>query len=32
LREFELEITAEASEAPNQPSDLLVASQKIREK
>ena len=32
LREFEVQITAENSEAPNQPSDLLVASQKIREK
>jgi hypothetical protein len=32
LREFELQITAENSEAPTQPSDLLVASQKIREK
>lgn len=31
LREFELQITAESSESPNQPSDLLVASQKIRE-
>jgi len=31
LREFELQITAENNEAPNQPSDLLVASQKIRE-
>jgi hypothetical protein len=31
LREFELQITAENSETPNQPSDLLVASQKIRE-
>ena len=32
LREFEVQITAENSETPNQPSDLLVASQKIREK
>jgi hypothetical protein len=32
LREFEAQITAENSETPNQPSDLLVASQKIREK
>jgi hypothetical protein len=31
LREFEVQITAENSETPNQPSDLLVASQKIRE-
>jgi len=31
LREFELQITAEASETPNRPSDLVVASQKIRE-
>jgi len=31
LREFELQITAEKSETPNQPSGLLVASQKIRE-
>ncbi len=32
LREFEVQITAENSDTPNQPSDLLVASQKIREK
>jgi len=32
LREFEVKITAEKSETPNQPSDLLVASQDIREK
>ena len=32
LREFEVQITVENSETPNQPSDLLVASQKIREK
>ena len=32
LREFEVQITAENSETPNQPSDILVASQKIREK
>jgi hypothetical protein len=31
LREFEVQITAENSETPNQPSDLLMASQKIRE-
>ena len=31
LREFELQVTAENSETPNQPSDLLVASQKVRE-
>jgi hypothetical protein len=31
LREFELQVTAENSETPNQPSDLLMASQKIRE-
>ncbi len=31
LREFEVQITAESSETPNQPSGLLVASQKIRE-
>lgn len=30
-REFEILITAETSETPNQPSDLLIASQKIRE-
>jgi len=32
LREFEVQITAENTDAPDQPSDLLVASQKIREK
>jgi hypothetical protein len=32
LREFELQVTAENGESPNQPSDLLVASQRIREK
>jgi hypothetical protein len=32
LREFEVQITAEAKEAPPQPSSMLVASQKIREK
>ena len=32
LREFEVQITAESSDAPIRPSDLLVASQKIREK
>jgi hypothetical protein len=31
LREFEVQVTAEQSETPNQPSDLLMASQKIRE-
>ncbi len=31
LREFEVQITAESRETPNQPSDLLMASQKIRE-
>jgi hypothetical protein len=31
LREFEVQVTAENSEKPNQPSDLLMASQKIRE-
>jgi hypothetical protein len=31
LRELEIMITAENSETPNHPSDLLVASQKIRE-
>jgi hypothetical protein len=31
LREFEVQVTAENSETPNQPSDLLVVSQKIRE-
>ena len=32
MSELEVQITAEQSEAPPQPSDLLVASQKIREK
>ncbi len=32
LREFELQITAENGDTPNQPSDLVVASQHIREK
>jgi len=32
LREFELRVTAETSETPNRPSDLVVASQQIREK
>lgn len=31
LREFEVQVTAENSDTPDQPSDLLVASQKIRE-
>ncbi len=31
LREFELRITAENGDTPNQPSDLAVASQQIRE-
>ncbi len=31
LREFEVQITAENSATPDQPSDLLVASQRIRE-
>jgi len=31
LREFEVQITAENSDTPDQPSDLLVASQRIRE-
>lgn len=31
LREFELQITAENGDSPSQPSDLLVASQQIRE-
>jgi len=30
--EFDVQITAEQSESPSQPSDLVVASQKIREK
>jgi len=32
LREFELQITAENGDTPSQPSDLVVASQQIREK
>lgn len=32
MREFDIQITAEQSVRPAQPSDLLVASQKIREK
>ena len=32
MLEFDVQITAEQSEAPTQPSDLIVASQKIREK
>ena len=32
LREVDVQITAEQSESPSQPSDLIVASQKIREK
>ena len=32
MREFEVQITAEQSATPVQPSDLLVASQRIREK
>ena len=32
LREFDVQITAESREAPAQPSDLVVASQRIREK
>ena len=32
MRELDVQITAEPSESPTQPSDLLVASQKIREK
>lgn len=31
LREFEVQVTAENSERPHQPSDLLMTSQKIRE-
>ena len=31
LREFEVLVTAENRDTPTQPSDLLVASQKIRE-
>jgi len=31
LREFEIQITAEKSETPDRPSDLVVASQKIHE-
>ncbi len=32
LREFDLQVTAENSESPEIPSDLVVSSQKIREK
>ena len=32
LRELDVQITAEQSESPTQPSDLVIASQKIREK
>ena len=32
LREFEVQITAEQSSKPPRPSDLLIASQRIREK
>jgi hypothetical protein len=32
MLEFDVQITAEQNESPTQPSDLLVASQKIREK
>jgi hypothetical protein len=32
MLEFDIQITAEQSERPAEPSDLLVASQKIREK
>jgi len=32
MREFDVQITAEQSATPIQPSDLLVASQRIREK
>ena len=32
MRELDVQITAERQERPAQPSDLLVASQKIREK
>lgn len=32
MREFDVQITAEQSDSPIQPSDLIVASQKIREK
>jgi len=32
LRQFDFQITAENSETPERPSDLLVSSQKIREK
>lgn len=31
MRRFDVQITAEQSESPTQPSDLLVASQRIRE-
>jgi hypothetical protein len=32
MREFDVQITAERTETPTEPSDILVASQKIREK
>ena len=32
MREFDLQITAEKTATPTQPSDLLVSSQRIREK
>ena len=32
MREFDVQITAESSETPAQPSDLVVASQRVREK
>ena len=32
MLEFDVQITAEQSESPTEPSDLVVASQKIREK
>ena len=32
MREFDVQITAERSETPTGPSDILVATQKIREK
>ena len=32
LRELDVQITAEQTESPSQPSDLIVAAQKIREK
>jgi hypothetical protein len=31
-REFEVQVTAESTETPNQPSDFVVTSQAIREK